>query len=514
MKVRHHATGAPAGRLVGAELIVLLCALLVMLAGFLYALQQVRSDAARDFDRRAQLAGSYLDGRLQAAETLAERLRERVAADAGGAGVRVVPDAARKLWRQPLRAVQGEWRASAGGSGPLTGAQARELAAVIALEPRAAALLARQPELVQVSWLSAGQFRYALARTPATAVDFDPGLYRQPVWRDSQPAQNPGGAALISAPAAANGGGRIITVAAPVLQRQHLLGVVTLDLRGGALHALVAGGAAPGDVLLVDRHGHLLARDGAVPAGDTGPLPPPGERQWRGDDGTEWLARPLAGGRAYLLQRLPTTALLGAAAWRSLPIGFCFVLLAALAIVMLRLRQALDHLAQAVRRDALTGALNRRGLFEDAEVIRALAHRQRKPLAVVMFDIDSFRKVNGLHGHERGDKVLAALSHGIHHQVRDYDVVCRWSGEEFLVVMMLEAPGDAMPVAERLRNVAATSCLREALTLITISAGLAMWQDGESLDTVAARADECMREAKEKGRDRLESAPEVRAAAA
>lgn len=502
----------PAGRLSGAELIVLSCALLVMLAGFLYTLQQVRQDVARDVDRRARLAGSYLESRLQTAEALAERFRERYAGAAGATAPRLAIARDARQWRLPSRPLAAGVHADAGGAAPLTGLQSRELAAVLALEGRAAAQLAREPALSRLSYLSAGQFRYVLARAPAGDVVFARTLYAQPAWTGSLPARNPAAAAVISGAApGVDGKGHVFTVAAPVQVQKQFLGALLLELRPDVLHAVLAG-AAPGDRLLVDSRGQALARTGTLGGDGPVPLPPPGERQWRDDDGAEWWARPLAGGRAFLLQRLGTPSLLGAAAWRSLPLGLCVVLLAALAILVLRLRQSIGQLAQSIRRDALTGALNRRGLYEDAEVIRALARRQHRPLAVVLFDIDLFRNVNELHGHERGDKVLAALAHGLHHQVRDYDVVCRWSGEEFLVVLMLEGEADALPVAERLRNVAANACLREALTLITISAGMALWQDGEALDAAAARADQCMRAAKEAGRDRLEVAAEVVAA--
>lgn len=516
MGIRHRQPEAivPAGRLSGAELIVLSCALLVMFAGYLHALQQVRHDAAADVERRARLAASYLESRLQSAEALAERFRERYAGTAGAAGPRLVIDRAGKQWRLPARPLAAGLRADAGGAAPLAAPQSRELAAALALEARAAALLAREPALSRLSYVSAGQFRYVLSRAPAGDVAFDRALYAQPAWTGSLPARNPTGAAVISGVAADAGGkGRAFTVAAPVRVQKQFLGAVLLEVHPEVLHTVLAGGAVPGDRLLVDRQGLRLASLGALRTGAPVPLPPLGERQWRDDDGAEWWARPLAGERVFLLQRLGTPSLLGAAAWRSLPLGLCVVLVAALAIVMLRLRQSLGQLAQSIRRDALTGALNRRGLYEDAEVIRALARRQHKPLAVVLFDIDLFRTVNELHGHERGDKVLAALAHGLHHQVRDYDVVCRWSGEEFLVVLMLEGEADAIPVAERLRNVAANACLREALTLITISAGMALWQEGEALDAAAARADQCMRAAKEAGRDRLEVATEVMAAA-
>lgn len=508
---------ARAGRLVAGEVVVLVCALLVMLAAFLFELGRVRNEAAQAFARRADVAAAYLQARLQTADALAGQFRVHYAEAGHADAAHIKTGPGYKAWvlaRQALAGSVATARGIATGVPPLTGAQQRELGAALALEAGAAPLLADSKDLPGMYYLSGSRFLYVFPGASPNVRRFSDELYRQPGWPRTAPAGKAGGGPVVTGlREAAAGTGLAVTIVVPVEVGRRVLGVVGLDLGLEMLRKLVAAEGGAGELLLVDRGGRIVARDAAFPRQEAWPLPAAGARSWRDDAGVEWRARPLAGGQLFLLQRLDAPALLRAAGMRSVPLGLSVLLLAVVGILMLRLRQALSELSLQLHRDPLTRALNRRGLYEGAEVMRALASRSGKPLAIVMFDIDAFKKVNEAQGHERGDKVLVALMHGLQHQVRDYDVLCRWSGEEFLAVLMLETAADAIPVAERLRNMAATACLREALTLVTLSAGMSMWQPGEALDAAIARADQSLIAAKAAGRDRLDVSTEVAAAA-
>lgn len=505
----------PRERQGAAELLVLLSALVVMLAGFLFALNAVRLEAALEFDRRAQLVDSYLQSRRQALDVLARDFRRHYAGGAPLGPGRVKTDAPHKAWMLPGAAPKGGVPAAAAtGALPFGAAAQRELGALLALDAGMRSVLVHDRDVARVSYLSSSRFVYLQPAAPTARFRFSEGLYAESAWTQAQPAQNPAGEMVVGGPRNdAAGSGQVFTLGVPLLQRQQLLGMLALELRPEVLRLLLARQGAVGDFLLVNSAGQVVVRAGAFRPGDTWPAPRAAGRH-RDDNGAEWTVAPVADGRLFLLQRLGVLAQLKAAAQRSLPAGLLVVMLALVAILSLRLRQALALVALHSHRDPLTRALTRRGLYEGAEGLRALATRSRKPLAVVMFDIDAFKKVNAAQGHERGDKVLVALANGLQHQVRDYDVLCRWSGEEFLAVLMLETGADAIPVAERLRNVAATACLREALTLVTISAGMAIWQQGEALDAAIARADQSLMAAKAGGRDRLDVSVEVAAAVA
>src|SRR4029079_4395806 len=157
--------------------------------------------------------------------------------------------------------------------------------------------------------------------------------------------------------------------------------------------------------------------------------------------------------------------------------------------------------------DPLTGAYNRRTFHEIAEREMARARRGGQPLSVVMLDIDHFRAVNDKHGHKVGDEVLAKFADVVRSALRKEDMVVRYGGEEF-VVLLPEVPGPgARVVAGRMRAPAAGAPIEAAGQSfpITVSLGVAARLDEgpESIDELLERAGNALQLAKERGRNRV-----------
>ncbi len=157
--------------------------------------------------------------------------------------------------------------------------------------------------------------------------------------------------------------------------------------------------------------------------------------------------------------------------------------------------------------DPLTGTYNRRTFHEIAERELARARRAGQPLSIIMLDIDHFRAVNEKHGHRVGDALLQRLAEVLRSALRQEDMVVRFGGEEF-VVLLPEVPGPgAVVVAGRIRKaVAAQEIELDALRLsVTVSAGVSARLDEgpESVDTLIARAEEALALAKRRGRNRV-----------
>jgi diguanylate cyclase (GGDEF)-like protein/PAS domain S-box-containing protein len=150
------------------------------------------------------------------------------------------------------------------------------------------------------------------------------------------------------------------------------------------------------------------------------------------------------------------------------------------------------------RSDALTGLPNRRALDDQLPREMARSLRAASPLCLAIVDIDHFKSYNDTHGHLAGDAVLRDCASAWDSELRGADTILRFGGEEFLVVLPDCDPVDAADIVERLR--AATPDEQ------TCSAGLALWQPGESVDELVGRADSALYRAKEAGRDRLVSA--------
>jgi diguanylate cyclase (GGDEF)-like protein len=157
--------------------------------------------------------------------------------------------------------------------------------------------------------------------------------------------------------------------------------------------------------------------------------------------------------------------------------------------------------------DPLTGAYNRRTFHDIAERELARARRAGQPLSIIVVDIDHFRPVNEQHGNRTGDEVLRVVADLIRSALRKEDMLVRYGGEEFLV-MLPEVPGPgAVVVAGRIRkSVEAKAIEVENRSLrLTVSVGVSARLDEgpESIENLLARADEALALAKQRGRNRV-----------
>jgi diguanylate cyclase (GGDEF)-like protein len=173
----------------------------------------------------------------------------------------------------------------------------------------------------------------------------------------------------------------------------------------------------------------------------------------------------------------------------------------------LRTKAVRDGLVETASRDGLTGVFNRRELDARAEQTVALAVRHGRPVACLLLDIDHFKQVNDVYGHAAGDTVLRESARRICQASRISDIVGRYGGEEF-VVLLPETDGEgAVAAADKLRAELASTAVVVGETSITVraSVGAAVWS--ATMSTVAdlyAAADRALYRAKELGRDRTE----------
>ena len=176
----------------------------------------------------------------------------------------------------------------------------------------------------------------------------------------------------------------------------------------------------------------------------------------------------------------------------------------ALGLANLRLR---DTLRQNAIRDAATGLYNRRYLEEAAAQELSRAERTGKPVGVMMIDIDHFKQFNDTHGHHAGDVRLAQVARFLDRATRDEDIVSRYGGEEFVVVMPEASLDHTSERADQLRKqlgVAPFQVGDDGEAPVTVSVGVAGFPvHGESLSALLRAADQALYESKRTGRDRV-----------
>ncbi|KMO42892.1 hypothetical protein VQ02_01805 [Methylobacterium variabile] len=175
-------------------------------------------------------------------------------------------------------------------------------------------------------------------------------------------------------------------------------------------------------------------------------------------------------------------------------------------------RRQIEDLRQVAGTDALTGLLNRRGFVGPAENAFAQARSGRCGVAVLVADIDHFKHVNDQHGHDAGDAVIRHVGALLADAVRSSDIVARFGGEEFVVLLVGLGAADAALIAERLCatvQAASIACGGRAIT-VTISIGVAAVSPRDpDIQAAIARADAALYEAKARGRDRVSLAAAI-----
>ncbi|OUR76414.1 PleD family two-component system response regulator [Alphaproteobacteria bacterium 46_93_T64] len=179
-----------------------------------------------------------------------------------------------------------------------------------------------------------------------------------------------------------------------------------------------------------------------------------------------------------------------------------------------RLRHNYHRSMELAVTDALTGLYNRRYMTNHLATLQQSPNPDFKPVSLLIMDIDFFKNVNDMHGHDVGDEVLKQFSSRMSKSVRGIDLACRYGGEEFVVLMPDTDLAVAMGVAERLRREIADFPFvvpKADLSLeISCSLGVAMSGENENGDSLLKRADEALYQAKRDGRNRVVTATVLR----
>ena len=172
------------------------------------------------------------------------------------------------------------------------------------------------------------------------------------------------------------------------------------------------------------------------------------------------------------------------------------------------LESKLEKIGELVREDVLTGSLNRRGMEDVFERELARADRRNSPLCIAMLDLDDFKRLNDTYGHVAGDEALVYLVRVVKDTLRSMDMIARFGGEEFLLILPDTTIEDAMQTVTRVQRELTKRIFmyNNERLLITFSAGVALRQDDENQLSMIKRADAALFQAKRAGKNRVVSA--------
>jgi diguanylate cyclase (GGDEF)-like protein len=284
---------------------------------------------------------------------------------------------------------------------------------------------------------------------------------------------------------------------------------------------------------LVDRSQQVVAAGSRLPDGVTtlahldGPLA--GKLEHRGSglydaaSGQRYFASaPITGTPWRLVTTSPRSALFAPVqgASRLVPwliiglLGLALMIAAPLAAGLVESRRALrashEKLERRANVDELTGLFNRRHLREHLDAHVHAGRRHGYPVSVAILDLDHFKRVNDTFGHSAGDAVLSTVSSAIQAQLRQEDVLCRWGGEEFLLLLPYLGPEAAEQAVNRVRlateQIAIPVGSGGDVIHVTLSAGVSTSRPDEHPDALIHRADLALYVAKSSGRNAVKLA--------
>ena len=492
--------------------ILLLAVPALMAASYWQNLQRLRGEVEHAVRSRSALVGKFVaQHRDQVAVLHNLLLAHYRAAGAGPAApLRFERHAGLDAWALATAPGAASGTLSGQGRPPQDATTQREMRAALGLEAQIRAARQFDSEVTWLYYLSAREFIYLAPRTALENFRYTPQLYQRRYWLEAMPAANPQRRLILAGPYQDLAGqGWIITFAQPVYDGDRFLGVVALDLRTDTLQQLISMDEATGETLLVSENERLMARQGGLQGEER--LRPPGSQSlvaWAQSQTSDlWMSVPVVDEELWLVHRVTRAQINLAAARASLGHWVLIVLLALMSVLAFRLRELLVEVQRLTCTDPLTQVLNRRGFYDRIGTLQALAQRRSQVLALLIMDIDFFKKINDTYGHGVGDDVLKQLGGHLQRARRATDLVCRWGGEEFVAAFVLDAPQQARAAAERLRAEAQQTHIEPGHVPVTLSGGLVLMGPGEAVDAAIQRADLNLYRAKGDGRNRIVADP-------
>lgn len=167
-----------------------------------------------------------------------------------------------------------------------------------------------------------------------------------------------------------------------------------------------------------------------------------------------------------------------------------------------QLQRQLDENRELAERDALTRIANRYRLDKVLQQECERSQRFRQPLSLIAMDVDDFKPINDRYGHARGDAALVQVVDNLRTCLREYDLLARWGGDEFVIVLPQTLLDEALEVAARLRQVM-EKVEPVGECRLTMSYGVVQWQEGDAPDDLLARADKALYRAKGAGKNAI-----------
>ncbi|BCN94182.1 sensor domain-containing diguanylate cyclase [Thiomicrorhabdus immobilis] len=355
---------------------------------------------------------------------------------------------------------------------------------------------------VAIYYTSKQGFSYRAPQHPIDQFRFNADQYNKPFWRQSIPENNPLNKPVFSLIGDNHEHHRRFGLSNPIIVNGQFLGVISIEMTTNEIDNLLSINQDFADSVLLDNHNKISYSQDYEAIGKTlEPTNGGSLSTWqRTDNG--WLYKaPIIPGELYIAHQLTDESIMQEAKANSLLLWSLLMLGVILSLLVMQLFCTAKKNRNLMLVDPLTSLYNRRGFQIISTPIFAHLKRHQSPWALLLIDIDFFKKVNDTHGHIIGDEVLVKVADFIHQSNRGESIVGRWGGEEFLVLLPGTPPQEAMEAAERIRKNIAENLLISNQEHVTVSIGIAPAMADDNFEKTVHNADLALYQAKHQGRN-------------
>ena len=366
----------------------------------------------------------------------------------------------------------------------------QEINSILYLNPLFKTILNSEHDIQWVYYSSKKEFIYIAPTNEVWDKKFLKYLYKKEFWTEAIPSNNPSGELILTKIYDDGAGkGYMTTLSLPIFFDSEFRGILSIDIALKTLNKMINNIKLPGKIYLTNEDDLIISSNQVFKLDEYL------------DKKHITFSLDLFDNKLKLVYIENKKNKILTILLNILPI--VMLLLFSLIIVYILMHQVLliKKIKIIANKDFLTSLLNRRAMMRETIKQLEIANRYNLKMLLLLLDIDFFKKVNDTYGHQAGDLVIQEISKILAKNTRESDLVSRYGGEEFLILLYNTDVDSAYLLAERIRKEILNLKIKDINSSLTISIGCTEYIKDESIDSFINRADCLLYKAKEKGRN-------------
>lgn len=366
-----------------------------------------------------------------------------------------------------------------------------ELHSVLYLKPLFKTILNSKHDIEWVYYTSAKNFLFLAPTNELWPKELLSSIYTKAFWTEAVPSNNPEGKLVLTKLYDdVAGKGYMTSLSLPISNNGEFMGILSIDIGLNALNKMMVQDKLPGVVYLVNKDNQIIASNKEFKINDILASKNRKSELSMFDDMIKLV---------YIEnQEEKIISIIKNSLSQVLLLIFILSIIYMLCYLVILIRK-IENLAN---KDSLTSLLNRRAMRRQSKQQLNMANRYNQNISILLLDIDFFKNVNDTYGHHVGDLTIREISKILSKNTRETDLVSRYGGEEFLIMLSNTDIKNAYLLAERIRKEIYSLKIKNTDLKVTISIGCTQYKKDEKLDDFINRADVLLYKAKDEGRNR------------